>query len=226
MCIILQHAPGKTRTILYPDMTTAENNKRHILPAEFYRRSSVTQIARDLLGTYICTQHEPGNRTSGMIVETEAYAAHGDKACHASGYNRTERNDAMFREGGIAYIYLCYGIHHLFNVVTNREGEPEAVLIRAVKPEEGLEIMQGRRGHSGVQPKLTAGPGRLTEALGIDRSQYGQDLQSNPIWIEDRGVHIPGDQIKTSPRIGVHYAGKDADKPWRFTLAGSRWISR
>ncbi len=207
-------------------MTVSEDLNRHILPVDFYLRSPVTQIARDLLGTYLCTRLGDGTRTSGMIVETEAYAAQNDKACHASGYNRTERNDAMFRAGGIAYIYLCYGIHHLFNVVTNREGEPEAVLIRAVKPEEGLDIMQRRRGHSSVRPQLTAGPGRLTQALGIDQSQYGQDLQSEPIWIEDRGIKVASEEIETSPRIGVHYAGEDAEKPWRFTLAGSRWTSR
>lgn len=207
-------------------MTTSGNTKRQKLPVEFYRRTSVTQIARDLLGTYLCTRHEAGNITSGMIVETEAYAARNDKACHASGYNRTERNDAMFRAGGIAYIYLCYGIHHLFNVVTNREGEPEAVLIRAIKPVDGLKVMQQRRDHSSIHPKLTAGPGRLTQALGINRSHYGQDLQSEPIWIEERGVNISPEEIEASPRIGVSYAGKDADKPWRFTLAGSRWTSR
>jgi DNA-3-methyladenine glycosylase len=207
-------------------MTTSENPGRQKLPVEFYRRSPVTQIARDLLGTYLCTRNGNRKLTSGMIVETEAYAAQNDKACHASGYNRTERNDAMFRAGGIAYIYLCYGIHHLFNVVTNLEGEPEAVLIRAVKPEEGLDIMLRRRGHSSIQPELTAGPGRLTQALGINQSHYGLDLQSEPIWIEGRGVHVANTEIEATPRIGVQYAGKDAEKPWRFTIAGSQWTSR
>ncbi len=204
----------------------SESNIRTILPISFYRGTDVTDIARKLLGKYLCTRINQKPVTSGVIVETEAYAAQGDKACHASDYNRTDRNDAMFREGGIAYVYLCYGIHNLFNVVTNRSGEPEAVLIRAVEPEEGIEIMKKRREYKEVKPELTAGPGRLTEALGIDRSHYGTNLQSEPVWIEDRGKHISASDIDSSPRIGVSYAGEDAKKPWRFTISGNRWVSR
>jgi DNA-3-methyladenine glycosylase len=207
-------------------MTNRLSKSATMLDTSFYRRSDVTLIARELIGKFLCTRTADGPVTAGRIVETEAYAAQDDRACHASGYNKTKRNEAMFREGGIAYIYLCYGIHNLFNVVTNVEGEPEAVLIRAIAPTDGEKLMLTRREHQSVTPKLAGGPGRLTQALGINRSHYGASLQSDTIWIEDRGRQIESDNIITSPRIGVGYAGKDAEKPWRFTIKDSKWVSR
>lgn len=205
---------------------SACTDSNNLLPLSFYRRQDVTLIARELLGKHLCTQIGRDSVTSGKIVETEAYAARGDKACHASGYNRTERNRAMFEEGGIAYVYLCYGIHNLFNVVTNVGGEPEAVLIRAIEPTHGIDTMLRRRNQEEVTPKLAGGPGRLTETLGITRDHYGLSLQSDKIWIEDHGSSIKSVDINKSPRIGVQYAGEDSKKPWRYTIKGSQWVSK
>ncbi len=184
---------------------------------EFYVRPSVVQIAKDLLGKYLLTRLED-TVTGGMIVETEAYAGPEDRASHAYNSRRTSRTEIMFHEGGVAYVYLCYGIHHLFNIVTNVEGIPHAVLIRAIEPTDGVELMLRRRNMKEVSPKLSGGPGTLTQALGIKTTQTQTDLTGEQIWLEDRGFLVPEDEIIAGPRVGVSYAGEDAENPWRFQL--------
>lgn len=195
------------------------------LPPDFYRRSDVVQIARDLLGKVLVTEFE-GLRTAGIITETEAYRAPDDKACHAFNNRRTGRTEVMFQEGGHAYIYLCYGIHHLFNVVTATKDTAHAVLVRAVEPLEGLEIMQERRKikHSN-HPALTTGPGALAQALGLTTRFTGQNmlLPDSPIRIEDRGMEVPEPDIAAGKRIGVDSAGECAEWPWRFWLRRSKY---
>lgn len=193
----------------------------------FYQRDDVLQISRDLIGNTLVTQTADGIRTSGLIVETEAYRGFDDEANHAKNGNVTNRNKIMFENGGVAYVYLCYGIHHLFNIVTNRSGIPDAVLVRAVKPVLGLDIMMERRKFKQVKPQLTNGPGKLSQALGIDRSLYGHSLQGPEVWIEPRQKPITDKQIMASKRIGIDYAGEDAHLPWRFTLRSEhKWVSK
>jgi len=184
---------------------------------EFYVRPSVVQIAKDLLGKYLLTRLED-TVTGGMIVETEAYAGPEDRASHAYNSRRTSRTEIMFHEGGVAYVYLCYGIHHLFNIVTNVEGIPHAILIRAIEPSDGIDQMLLRRNMKEVSPKLSGGPGTLTQALGIKTTHTQTDLTGEQIWLEDRGFLVPEDEIIAGPRVGVSYAGEDAENPWRFQL--------
>ncbi len=197
----------------------------NVLPHSFYRRDDVVKISRELLGKVLCTEIGGNVLTAGIITETEAYRGRDDKACHAHG-KRTKRTEVMYHSGGKAYVYLCYGIHHLFNIVTNAEGIADAVLIRAIQPLEGLDLMLDRRGKEKITPKLTAGPGRMSQSLGITTDYYGLDLAAkSTIWIEDRGNEIRQKDIKSSPRIGVDYAGEDAKRPWRFFLKDSKWVS-
>ena len=184
---------------------------------EFYVRPSVVQIAKDLLGKYLLTRLED-TATGGMIVETEAYAGPEDRASHAYNSRRTSRTETMFHDGGVAYVYLCYGIHHLFNIVTNVEGIPHAILIRAIEPSDGIDQMLLRRNMKEVSPKLSGGPGTLTQALGIKTTHTQTDLTGEQIWLEDRGFLVPEDEIIAGPRVGVSYAGEDAENPWRFQL--------
>lgn len=189
------------------------------IPLSYFQQEDVVALSRSLIGKYLLTRLEPENIvTGGMIIETEAYQGAEDKACHAYNNRRTKRTETMFSEGGKAYVYLCYGLHHLFNIVTNKKDIPHAVLIRAIKPEIGIETMLRRRNKEKVVPSLTSGPGALCQALGIHRAHDGYSLDGDHIWLEDRGVTIPAGQIKTSPRIGVDYAGEDALNPWRFFL--------
>lgn len=183
------------------------------LPRSFYLGGDVVAIARDLLGKVLVT-HLDGRTTAGVISETEAYAGAGDRASHAFDGRRTRRNEVMYAEGGTAYVYLCYGIHHLFNVVTNSADIPHAVLIRAIHPLEGLDLMRERRG-SGARLS-TGGPGTLTQALGIRTAHNGTDLTGDTIHIEDRSIVVPAKAVITGPRIGVDYAGADALLPYRF----------
>ena len=185
------------------------------LPLSFYLRDDVVQIARDLLGKRVCT-HIDGITTGGLIIETESYRGAEDRASHAYGNRRTARTEVMFQTGGVAYVYICYGIHHLLNVVTNRKDIPHAVLIRALLPTHGAQEMIKRR--KGKKP-LANGPGTLTEALGITKEWNGRCLNSSSIWIEESDILISEDQIISSKRIGVDYAGEDALLPWRFCLS-------
>lgn len=194
------------------------------LPLDFYTRTDTLQIARELLGKFLVTEIN-GTLTSGKIVETEAYLGTQDKACHAWNGRRTARTETMFQRGGHAYVYLIYGMYNLFNVITNVENEPHAVLIRGIEPIEGIETMVERRKAKKLSHRLTAGPGVLTKALGIDRDHTGHTLLSSPIWLEDRNIHVPTGAIIASPRVGVDYAGEDALLPYRFRIADNPWTS-
>ena len=194
------------------------------LSADFYKRDDVLLISRELLGKVLCTNFH-GKLTSGIIVETEAYAGVTDKASHAYGGKRTKRTKTMYASGGNAYIYLCYGIHHLFNIVTNKENFPHAVLIRAIQPRDGIDIILQRRKKKKVDRSLTAGPGSLTRALGITVKYSGISLIENLIWLEDQNIQIKKQDILASTRVGVQYAGKDANNPWRFRIKGNPWTS-
>jgi DNA-3-methyladenine glycosylase len=194
------------------------------LTDSFYQRTNVVKIARELLGKVLFTNVN-GIITAGMIVETEAYSWK-EKGCHAYGAKKTNRNAVMFERGGHTYVYLCYGMHNLFNIVTNETNIPEAVLIRAVQPVQGIDEMMTRRGNLKNEFHLTSGPGKLTKALGIDRKLNGKFLMGNEIWVEDTGNRVSSRDIVKSPRIGIDYAGEDARLPWRFTLSGNDWISK
>jgi DNA-3-methyladenine glycosylase len=194
------------------------------LTKSFYERTNVVKIARELLGKCLITDIG-GVRTAGMIVETEAYSWK-ERGCHAFGGKMTERNKIMFASGGHAYVYLCYGIHQLFNVVTNREGVADAVLVRALEPLEGIGMMEARRGKLKNPFHLTSGPGKLTRAMGIDRRFNGKFLLNGDVWIEDMGTTISSSRIQASERIGIDYAGEDAQLPWRFTIKDNPWVSQ
>lgn len=195
------------------------------LPTDFYERDDVVQISRELIGKVLCSNIN-GIFTSGIIVEAEAYNGRTDRACHAYPEIRTPRTSILYEHPGAAYVYLCYGIHHLFNIVTNRKGLADAILIRGLEPLEGIEHMLKRRGKVNLQPSLTNGPGKLTQAMGITTHHYGTDLQGDKIWIEDRGLRYDESQIVSAARIGVDYAGEDAFLPWRFYLKNSKWVSK
>jgi DNA-3-methyladenine glycosylase len=194
------------------------------LPGSFYERKNVVKIARELLGKALFTKI--GTLvTGGIIVETEAYSWK-EKGCHAFGGKMTGRNEIMFGKGGHAYVYLCYGMHNLFNVVTNEEGVADAVLVRALEPALGIEEMKLRRGELKNPYHLTSGPGKLTKALGINRTFNGKYLLNTDVWIEDLGVIVKNKDIIASKRIGIDYAGEDAALPWRFTIKDNKWISK
>jgi len=192
-----------------------------ILKPKFYLNSNVVEVARLLIGKVLVTRFE-NKLTSGIIVETEAYAGTDDRASHAWNGKITPRNRVMFEQGGVAYVYLCYGIHSLFNVVTNVAGTPHAVLIRGIAPLDGVDIMLARRGKTYLKPSDGIGPGKVSMLLGIHYSHSGLPLtgsesSSLQIWIEDRGALTNG-EIRTTTRIGVDYAGKDALLPYRFVM--------
>jgi DNA-3-methyladenine glycosylase len=194
------------------------------LDIEFYRRQNVVQIARELLGKVLVTNWK-GVLTTGRIVETEAYTGVIDKASHAAGGKRTPRNEIMYGQGGYAYVYLCYGIHHLFNIVTNSEDVPHAILIRALDPIEGIEEMLLRTGKKKLDHTLTRGPGNVSKAFGIFTKHTGVSLLGNKIFIADDGVKYSKKEIAASPRIGVDYAGSDALLPYRFYIKGNPFVS-
>lgn len=195
------------------------------LPFSFYQDTSVNQLAVQLLGKYLFTSVD-GELTGGIIVETEAYNGVEDKASHAYGGRRTDRTRIMYGDGGMAYVYLCYGIHHLFNVVTAPSETPHAVLIRGLEPVTGIDVMLQRRNMSILKPNLTAGPGTLAKALSIDKKMNAKNLGGDEIWIEDRGLVFESDLIIASPRIGVGYAADHAMLPWRYYVKGNRFVSR
>ena len=194
------------------------------LPIGFYQQEDVLMVSRDLLGKVLYSNIED-RITSGIIVETEAYAGITDKASHAYGGRKTHRTRVMYEPGGKAYVYLCYGIHHLFNIVTNKSNVPDAVLIRAIEPQDGLKVMLERRNKKGINHTLTAGPGSLTQALGITIKNSGAFLMDDLIWLEDQNINYTNQDILASPRVGVQYAGKDISNPWRFQVENSPWVS-
>ena len=195
-----------------------------ILNQSFYTRPSVLTIAKELLGKILATTFD-GKLTAGRIVETEAYNGVVDKASHAWGGRRTNRTEIMYANGGTSYVYLCYGIHHLFNIVTNVEDTPHAVLIRAVEPMIGIDIMLERVGKQKADFTLTKGPGNVSKALGIYTHHSGLDLLQTDIFIADDGFKLKKLDIITTPRIGVDYAGDDAALPYRFIIKDNPYVS-
>jgi len=199
-------------------------NDYEVLQHSFYDRSNVTVIARELLGKILITSFD-NEITAGRIVETEAYNGAVDRASHAYGNRRTNRTEVMFGKPGTAYVYLCYGIHHLFNVVTNKKEIPHAILIRAVEPTEGISIMQDRTRKKVLDNTLTRGPGNVSKALGIFTYHSGLDLVRSDIRIVDDGFQYKKKEIAVTTRIGVDYAGPDALLPYRFIVRDNPYVS-
>jgi len=195
------------------------------LPESYYKSTDVVSLSKDLLGKYLFTCID-GVITGGYIIETEAYNGIIDRASHAYGNRRTPRTETMFKTGGIAYVYLCYGIHEMFNIVTSVEGQPHAILVRAIQPTDGIEIMLHRRGMASLKPNITSGPGSVAKALGISRKVNAFSLQSDTIWIEDRGLTFPSGSVAEVPRVGVSYAAEDALLPYRFYIKGNIYVSK
>ncbi|QQL51426.1 DNA-3-methyladenine glycosylase [Mucilaginibacter ginkgonis] len=195
------------------------------LPDSYYQSNDVVALARDLIGKYLFTNLD-GQLTGGYIVETEAYAGIIDKASHAYGDRRTPRTQTMYMQGGVAYVYLCYGIHEMLNIVTSVEDQPHAVLIRAVDPTIGLDVMRYRRNMAVIKPTITSGPGSVAKALGISRKINAISLQSDVLWLEDRGLSFADEEVATVPRVGVDYAKEDALLPYRFYVKGNKYVSK
>ncbi len=194
------------------------------LSREFYTRSNVLTVARQLLGKLLVVPTGDGRRVSGMIVETEAYRGPQDRASHAYGGRRTNRTETMYQMGGTAYVYFVYGMYYQFNVVTNVKDLPHAVLIRTVEPVDGIDLIRKRR-HAQPDHNLTNGPGKLCIALGIDRKLDRADLLGDSVWLED-AAKVPSSRIASGPRIGIDYAEEWVDKPWRFWVKGNPYVSR
>jgi DNA-3-methyladenine glycosylase len=194
------------------------------LPRDFYTRPNVLAVARDLLGKLLVVPAKNGKRVSGRIVEVEAYRGPQDRAAHSFGGRRTKRTETMYRIGGTAYVFFVYGMYYQFNVVTNVRDAPHAVLIRAVEPVEGIELMRKRR-EGQPDHNLTNGPGKLCIALGIDRGLDAADLLGKRVWFEE-GEKISRSRIASGPRIGIDYAQEWKDKPWRFWVKDNPFVSR
>jgi DNA-3-methyladenine glycosylase len=195
------------------------------LPESYYLDTDVVKLSRDLIGKYLFSRLD-GVITGGYIVETEAYNGVIDKASHAYGNRLTPRTQTMFMQGGVAYVYLCYGIHEMLNIVTSVEGQPHAILIRAINPTIGLDIMQYRRNMAIIKPTITMGPGSVAKALGVSRKINGISLQSDTLWLEDQGLTFADDEVAAVPRVGVDYAGDDALLPYRFYVKGNSYVSK
>jgi DNA-3-methyladenine glycosylase len=190
------------------------------LPRLFYEQKTI-DVAKQLLGKYLVRKHPEGN-TVGRIVETEAYIGPQDLACHAS-KGRTARTEVMFGQAGHAYVYFIYGFYNMLNLVTEKQDYPAAVLIRAVEPVSGIDLMKRRREVNKLRD-LASGPGKLCLAFAIDRSLNGADLCNGVLYVEDRSEPTP--KFNATPRIGVGYAGKWKDKRYRFLIRGSEFVSK
>ena len=199
------------------------NQVHNKLPLRYYHNADVVFLAKDLLGKQICTNFN-NKLTSGIIVETEAYRSIDDKASHAYLQRRTKKNQAMYLDGGVAYVYLCYGIHALFNIVTNREDVADAILVRAIEPIDGVNIMKQRSSKDNIL-QLASGPGKLSVSLGINISSNKEQLTADTIWIQNN-QHIKDYQIVAKKRVGIHYAEEDANFLWRFYIKGNKYISK
>jgi len=206
-------------------MSKNSTNNPVKLPFSYYLNQDVLFLAKDLLGKVLFTQID-GKITAGIIVETEAYFGVQDKASHAYGGRRTDRTETLYSEGGISYVYLCYGIHNLFNVVSSVDGEPHAILIRAVEPLIGKDIMELRRNMPVTKGAISAGPGSAAKALGINRNFNQKDLTGEEIWIEDHDIKYKPDEVAATPRVGVAYAQEDALLPWRFFIKNNKYVSK
>jgi len=196
------------------------------LPREFYTRDDTLLVARGLLGQRLVVPTARGERVSGLIVEVEAYMAPEDRASHAYNGRRTARTEPMFARGGTAYVYFIYGMYFQFNVVTGIAGVPHAVLVRALEPVEGIDLMRARRVVKDDR-HLTSGPGKLCIALGIDRSYNQADLvRGDLVWIEEGARAVASNEIASGPRIGIDYAGEFITKPWRFWIRDNPYVSK
>jgi DNA-3-methyladenine glycosylase len=195
------------------------------IPRSFYTRGDVVAVAQELIG---CSLHTfvAGKLCSARITETEAYSGLRDKACHAYGNRRTKRTEVMFEEGGVAYVYFCYGMHYLFNIVTNIQDNADAVLIRAAEPLSGIPHMLERRHMDKLQTQLTSGPGNFSKAMGINADFYGNSLQGPELWLTPPDKAIDPRKIVHTTRIGIDYAEEDAHLPWRFYLKDSPFITK
>jgi DNA-3-methyladenine glycosylase len=194
------------------------------LNREFFVRTNTLRVARDLLGKVLVVPEANGARVSGMIVETEAYLGVDDKAAHSYGGRRTARNEVTYAEGGHVYVFFVYGMYYQLNLVAGVTDHPHVVLIRAVEPVEGIEIMRERRGEM-KDTNLTSGPGKLCIAFGIDRSLNGEDLLGDRIWVEEYR-NFKKSEIVTGPRVGIDYAEEFIDMPWRFWVNGNPYVSK
>lgn len=194
------------------------------LPASFYERNDVVAITKELLGKILATKFD-NVITAGRIVEAEAYNGPFDKASHSYGNRRTKRTEVMYAAGGVAYVYLCYGIHQMFNVVTNVQDVPNAVLIRALEPLIGIDTMLKRSKKNLHGFDLTRGPGNVAKALGLHTSHTGTSLQNDELFIADDGLQYDESDITATTRIGVDYAGEDALLPYRFIVKGNKYVS-
>ncbi|WP_426484890.1 DNA-3-methyladenine glycosylase [Flavobacterium sp. 2] len=195
------------------------------LQYSYYLNEDVLFLAKDLLGKVLFTQID-GEITAGIIVETEAYFGIKDKASHAYGNRRTNRTEIMYSDGGVSYVYLCYGIHSMFNIVTSIKNDPHAILIRAVEPLIGAEIMERRRNMPVTKPAISSGPGSVAKAMGINLSFNKKDLGGEEIWIEDQNIKYNDNAIAAVPRVGIAYAEEHALLPWRFFVKGNKYVSK
>lgn len=195
------------------------------LKEEYYLNEDVVSLAKDLLGKILYTKID-NEITAGIIVETEAYFGVKDKASHAYGGRRTNRTETMYSNGGIAYVYLCYGMHNLFNIVSSKENDPHAVLIRGIEPLVGIDIIEQRRNMPHTKGAISAGPGSAAKALGIDKAFNAKNLTGDEIWIEDHAIRYLDEDIAATPRVGIAYAKEHALLPWRFFVKGNKYVSK
>lgn len=199
-------------------------SKWKVVPQSFYERADVVTITGELLGKIVVTNFS-NMLTAARITEAEAYNGPFDKAAHSYNNRRTKRTEVMYAGGGAAYIYLCYGIHQMFNIVTNQPGIPNAILIRALEPIAGIETMLARSNKNNHGFDLTRGPGNVAKALGLNTSHTGISLQSEELYIADDGFSYTENEIAVTARIGVDYAAEDALLPYRFIVKGNKYVS-
>jgi DNA-3-methyladenine glycosylase len=209
---------------LEDNRTTNMISNWYKLPSSFYTRVDVVQITHDLIGKILVTNFDE-TITAGRIVEAEAYNGPHDKAAHSFANRRTKRTEVMYNEGGVAYVYLCYGIHQMFNIVTNAQDVPNAILIRALEPVTGIEAMLKRSNKTVHANDLTRGPGNVAKALGLHTTHTGMSLQSDALYVADDGFKYNESEITVTTRIGVDYAGEDALLPYRFIVKGNKYVS-
>jgi DNA-3-methyladenine glycosylase len=195
------------------------------LKEKYYLNEDVVSLAKDLLGKILYTKID-NEITAGIIVETEAYFGIKDKASHAYGGRRTNETETMYGNGGIAYVYLCYGMHNLFNIVSSKENDPHAVLIRGIEPLVGIDIIEQRRNMPHTKGAISAGPGSAAKALGIDKTFNAKNLTGDEIWIEDHAIRYKDEDIAATPRVGIAYAKEHALLPWRFFVIGNKYVSK